>query len=110
MPDKLKQMQALFQREAAKYQVLPLDNQQFQRAIEPRPSTTAGKTEFTYTGENAGIPLDNAPNILNRSFTITADIEVPEGGGNGMIVTAGGVGAVLGSICSTASRCSPITC
>jgi len=44
MPEKLKQMQALFQKEAAKYQVFPLDNQQFQRAITPRPSTTAGKT------------------------------------------------------------------
>jgi arylsulfatase len=43
MPEKLKQMQALFQEEAVKYQVLPLDNQQFQRAITPRPSPTAGK-------------------------------------------------------------------
>jgi arylsulfatase len=90
MPDKLKQMQALFQKEAAKYQVLPLDNQQFARAITPRPSPTAGKTVFTYTGENSGIPTDIAPSILNRSFTITADIEVPAGGGNGMIVTEGG--------------------
>jgi arylsulfatase len=90
MPEKLKQMQALFQKEAAKYQVFPLDNQQFQRAITPRPSTTAGKTAFTYTGENAGIPTENAPSILNRSFTITAEVDVPAGGGNGMIVTEGG--------------------
>src|SRR5215831_17063887 len=90
MPEKLKQMQALFQKEAAKYQVFPLDNQQFQRAITPRPSTTAGKTVFTYTGENAGIPTENAPSILNRSFTITAEVDVPSGGGNGMIVTEGG--------------------
>jgi len=47
MPEKLKEMQALFLQEAAKYQVFPLDNQQFQRAITPRPSLTAGKTEFT---------------------------------------------------------------
>jgi len=90
MPDKLKQMQAMFQQEAEKYNVLPLDNSQFQRAIEPRPSATAGKSEFTYNGENAGIPLGDAPSILNKSFTITAEIEVPKGGGNGMIVTAGG--------------------
>ena len=37
-----------------------------------------------------GIPTGNAPNILNRSFTITADVDVPEGGGDGMIVTEGG--------------------
>ena len=90
MPDKLKEMQALFQQEAKKYNVFPLDNSQFARAIAPRPSAIAGKTVFTYSGEIPGIPLGNAPSILNKSFTITAEIEVPKGGGDGMIVTAGG--------------------
>ncbi len=90
MPAKLKEMQALFQQEAEKYGVLPLDNSQFQRAIEPRPSAVAGMTEFHYSGENPGIPLGNAPNVLNKSFTITAEIEVPKGGAEGMLVTAGG--------------------
>jgi hypothetical protein len=89
MPDKLKQMQALFLEEAAKYNVLPLDNSSFARAIEPRPSATAGQTVFTYSGEMPGIPTGNAPNILNRSFKITAEVEVPESG-DGMIVTEGG--------------------
>jgi arylsulfatase A-like enzyme len=89
MPDKLKQMQALFAKEAAKYNVLPLDNSSFARAIAPRPSATAGQTVFTYSGEMPGIPTGNAPNILNRSFKITADVEVPESG-DGMIVTEGG--------------------
>jgi len=70
--------------------VLPLDNQQFQRAILPRPSLTAGRTEFTYSGLNPGIDLENAPSILNKSYTITANVEVPQGGGDGVIVTAGG--------------------
>ena len=56
MPDKLKQMQALFVQEAKKYNVFPLDNSQFQRAITPRPSATAGQTVFTYSGEMPGIP------------------------------------------------------
>ncbi len=90
MPDKLKQMQALFQQEAVKYNVLPIDNSQFQRAIAPRPSATAGQTVFTYFGENAGIPVGNAPNILNKSFTITAEIDLPKSGAEGMIVTNGG--------------------
>ena len=90
MPDKLKEMQALFVQEAAKYNVLPLDNSQFARAIAPRPSATAGQTVFTYSGVMPGIPIGNAPNILNRSFTITAEVEVPQGGGDGMIVTEGG--------------------
>jgi len=90
MPDKLKEMQALFVQEATKYNVLPLDNSTFARAIAPRPSATAGQTVFTYSGEIAGIPIGNAPNILARSYTITAEVEVPNGGGNGMIVTEGG--------------------
>jgi arylsulfatase A-like enzyme len=90
MPDKLKEMQALFIQEAAKYQVLPLDNQQFQRAITPRPSMTAGRNQFTYSGVVQGIDLGNAPSVLNKSYTITANVQVPAGGGNGMICTEGG--------------------
>jgi len=89
-PDKLKEMQALFLTEAAKYNVLPLDNTAFVRLQTPRPSAVAGKTEFTYTGENAGIPLGNAPDVLDKDFTITAEITVPKGGAEGMIVTLGG--------------------
>src|SRR6266850_2650345 len=90
MPDKLKELQGVFQEEAEKYNVLPLDNSQFARAIAPRPSATAGQTVFTYAGEMPGIPTGNAPSILNKSFTITAEVEVPQGGGDGMIVTTGG--------------------
>jgi arylsulfatase len=89
-PDKLKEMQALFLTEAAKYQVFPLDNSGFVRVLAPKPSTTAGKTEFTYTGVNAGIPFGNAPGILDKDYTITAEITVPKGGAEGMIVTLGG--------------------
>jgi hypothetical protein len=90
MPDKLKQMQALWQQEAAKYQVLPLDNRAFARAVEPRPSATAGKTVFTYTGVIPGIDTSNAPSVIGKSYTITAEVDVPQGGGNGMIATVGG--------------------
>jgi arylsulfatase A-like enzyme len=89
-PDKLKKLQALFLTEAAKYNVLPLDNTAFVRLQTPRPSAIAGKTVFTYTGENSGIPLGNAPDILDKDYTITAEITVPKGGAQGMIVTLGG--------------------
>lgn len=89
-PDKLKELQALFLTEAAKYQVLPLDNSVLPRIITPRPSATAGRTTFTFRGENVGIPMGNAPSLLNRDYTITADITVPEGGAEGMIATMGG--------------------
>jgi arylsulfatase A-like enzyme len=90
MPDKLKEMQALFLSEAAKYNVLPLDNTAFVRLQTPRPSAVAGKTVFTYSGELSGIPIGSAPNILDKNFTITADVTIPKEGAEGMIVTQGG--------------------
>jgi arylsulfatase len=89
-PDKLKEMQALFLSEAAKYGVLPLDNSILPRLLTPRPSAVAGKTVLTYTGANAGIPVGNAPEIMNKDYTITAEITVPKGGAEGMIATMGG--------------------
>src|SRR5260221_2602415 len=88
-PDKLKELQALFLSEAAKYQVLPLDNSILPRLTTARPSATAGRTEFTYKGINPGIPDSNAPNIMNKDYKITAEVTVPAGGAEGMIVTLG---------------------
>ena len=90
MPDKLREMKELFMVEAAKYNVFPLDNTVVQRAIAPRPSAIAGKTVFTYSGEISGLDRAAAPNIIAKSYTITAEVEVPQGGGEGMIVTMGG--------------------
>src|SRR5271157_2311477 len=89
-PDKLKQMQSLFDQEAQKYQVYPLDNSGFIRLLAPKPSATAGQTDFTYTGVNANIPVGNAPSILDRDYVITANITVPNGGAEGVIATIGG--------------------
>jgi arylsulfatase A-like enzyme len=89
-PAKLKELQALFQTEAAKYNVLPLDNSGFVRLLAPKPSAVAGRTDFTYTGQNAGIPVGNAPSILDRDYTITAEVTIPDGDAEGMIATLGG--------------------
>jgi arylsulfatase A-like enzyme len=89
-PDKLKELQGLFMDEARKYQVLPLDNSILARLLAPRPSATAGRTEFTYSGEVSGVPDGNAPNLLTRSFSITADVEIPSRGTEGMLNTLGG--------------------
>ena len=90
MPDKVKQLQALFYSEAKKYNVLPLDNTTLARWNAPRPNLTAGRTVFTYSGALTGVPNSGAPNILNKSYTITAEVEIPSGGAEGMIVTDGG--------------------
>jgi hypothetical protein len=90
MPDKLKQMQDLFYLEAKKYNVLPLDNSTLARWNTPRPSLTAGRTVFNYSGELIGTPASAAPSILDKSYTITAEVDIPESGAEGMIVTHGG--------------------
>jgi hypothetical protein len=89
-PAKLKELQDLFWVEAAKYNVLPLDSSVAPRVVIPKPSLAAGRTVFSYSGEVTGIPPGDAPSLLNTSYTITADIEIPPGGAEGMINTNGG--------------------
>jgi arylsulfatase A-like enzyme len=97
-PDKLRELQELFMVEATKYNVFPLDNSVLPRIVAPRPSATAGRNVFTYSSVMSGLPPSDAPSILNRSYTITAEVEIPEGralglsaqGAEGMLVTMGG--------------------
>jgi arylsulfatase A-like enzyme len=89
-PAKLKEMQDLFWAEAKKYQVLPLDATVATRLITPRPSLTAGRNTFTWTAPLTGTPNGDAPPILDASYHFKAEVEIPRGGGEGMIVTQGG--------------------
>ena len=90
MPKKLEEMKAIFIGEASKYNVFPLDNSLAKRLLSPRPSIAAGRKVFTYTGPVSQVPHGSSPKILDRSYTITADIEIPEGGAEGVLVTQGG--------------------
>jgi arylsulfatase len=89
-PDKLKELKKLFIEEAKKYQVFPMDASVATRVIAPRPNITAGRKEFVYTRPMIGLPQGDSPLLLNTSYTITADIEIPKGGAEGMILTSGG--------------------
>jgi arylsulfatase len=89
-PKKVKELSDLFWKEAAKYEVLPLDASVATRLVQPRPNLTAGRNQFTWTGELTGTPYGDAPSILNASYTFTAEVEIPQGGAEGMIVTCGG--------------------
>ncbi len=89
-PDKLVEMKAMFIEEAKKYNVFPMDASAGTRLIAPRPNITAGRTEFVYKHPMIGLPQGDSPAILNASYTFTAEITVPEGGAEGMIVTSGG--------------------
>jgi len=77
---------------AQKYGVFPLDNSFSARAATPRPSSTAGRTVFTYSGESSGLPYSSAPDITGKSYSITAEVDIPSGGAEGMINTLGGRG------------------
>jgi arylsulfatase len=89
-PDKVKEMKNMFVAEARKHQVFPMDASVAARIVAPRPNITAGRTEFVYTRPMTGLPQGDSPGLLNASYTITADIEVPQGGAEGMILTSGG--------------------
>lgn len=89
-PDMLKEMQGRFYDEAKKYDVLPLDNSTLTRFLTQRPSPTAGRKAFSYSGTLRDVPPACSPNVLGRSFAISAEVEIPEGGAEGMIVTEGG--------------------
>jgi len=89
-PDKLKELQAKFWQEAEKYQVEPLDSSFVTRAITPRPSLSAGRAEFSWIRPMTSVPNGDAPSILNTLYTFNAEIDVPQGGAEGMLVTQGG--------------------
>lgn len=90
-PDKVREMRDLMFGEFAKYQVLPLDASASTRFAAPRPSLAAGRTEFNYSSRTVSdIPEGNVPSLLNKSYTITAEITVPQGGAEGMIINEGG--------------------
>ena len=91
-PEKLRELQLLFYAEAARFNVLPIDNSKVQR-LDPsiRPSLTRGINSFTYYNDMIRIPEGAAPDIKNKSFKVTATIEIPEKGAEGMIVTQGGL-------------------
>ena len=92
-PKKLAELQALFLEEAAKYGVLPMDDRVFERldgAAVGRPDLMGGRTSITLSEGMVGMMESVFPNVKNRSKTLTAEIEVPAGGGNGTIIAQGG--------------------
>jgi arylsulfatase len=91
-PERLKMMQDLFMAEAGKFNVLPLDDRFVERGDPAlRPSLIEGRTHFTYYAGTFRVAESCAPNTKNRSHSITAHIELPKAGGDGVLVAAGGI-------------------
>jgi len=92
-PVRLKEMQALFMKEAVKHDVLPIDDRLYERfdpSLAGRPDLMGRRTSLTLYEGMTGM-LENAfINVKNRSSTVTAEVEIPEGGANGVILAQGG--------------------
>jgi arylsulfatase A-like enzyme len=90
-PKKLRELQDLFWVEAARYNVLPIDNSRAERFdVRLRPSLTRGRSEFTYYPGMTRIPEGSAPDFKNKSYSILAEVEIPSGSAEGVLMTQGG--------------------
>ena len=92
-PAKLKELQGIFLKEAIKYRVLPIDDRVMERvnaATAGRPDLMGERTSLTLSEGMLGMSENVFINIKNRSLSITADVEVPAGGANGVVLAQGG--------------------
>jgi arylsulfatase len=89
-PDKLAELQAMWLEDAQKYNVLPLDDRVIARSLEPRPRVVQRKDQYSF---RTPIRLTRAtsPSVINRSHHIAATVAVPAGGGEGVIISNGGM-------------------
>jgi arylsulfatase len=93
-PQKLRELQDLWWAEAAKYNVLPMDwrvQERMNSELAGRPSLGGDAKTVTYYAGQVGLPPEGSPRILNKSWTVTADVQIPASGADGMIVTQGGL-------------------
>lgn len=92
-PQKLRELQDMWWSEAARYSVLPLDGRKTERLngeLQGRPSLASGRSSYTYFPGVVALPAGSAPNVLNKSFAITAEIEVKGNEPNGSVFSLGG--------------------
>lgn len=92
-PEKLRELQEIWWSEASKYGVLPLDGRKVERLngeLQGRPSLAGRRDSFVYYPGVAAIPSGSAPNVLNKSFAITADLELKGADTEGAVLSLGG--------------------
>jgi len=92
-PEKLKELQALFLKEAVKYSVLPIDDRTLERlnaALVGRPDLMAGRTSLTVYQGMLGMSENVFINVKNRSHTITAEVDIPKSGAKGVLLAQAG--------------------
>ena len=92
MPEKLHELQRLWLIEATKYNVLPIDDRTGERLnpdLSGRPQLVTGDTQIFYTGMT-GLSENSVLSIKNKSFSVTAEIVVPDDGAEGTLIAQGG--------------------
>jgi arylsulfatase len=93
-PEKLKQLQAIFDQEAKKYNVYPLDDRAAARFANPgginRPSFVTGRKHFEFYPGAVRLPEAVAPSVKSKSHSITADVVIPPEGAEGVLIAMGG--------------------
>ena len=88
---KLIEMIATWYVEAGKYNVLPVDSRGVMRFADERPQIAVARTSYTYYPGTQMVPINAGPNVLNRPYSLTADVEIPKGGAEGALLSAGDV-------------------
>ena len=88
--DKLIEMIGRWYVEAGKYNVMPVDGRGTARLGEERPQLSKDRTSYTFYPHTQAVPYNAGPRLLNRTHTITADVDIPEGGAEGALVSYGG--------------------
>lgn len=91
-PEKLEELKAIWEEEANKYHVFPLDDRGAARLAEPKPSPLGDRKEFTYYEGAVRIPETAAPNTKNTSWTMEAMVTTQKGAQDGVINAIGGLG------------------
>ena len=92
-PDKLHELQRLWLIEAVKFNVLPIDDrtaERFNAELAGRPDLMAGRTSIRFDGSTRRVSENAAPNTKNKSYSVTTEVTVPDGGADGVIATQGG--------------------
>jgi arylsulfatase A-like enzyme len=82
-------MIALWYVEAGKYGVMPVDGSGLARIIAPKPTIAEPRDSFTYRPDTQSVPFFAAPRVLNRPHSITAKVEIPDDGAEGVLVSQG---------------------
>ena len=88
-PAKLEELKQLWWAMASKYKVLPLDGRGVERLMTPRPEMSAPRNKYVYYPGTGEVEASNAADVRNRNYSITADVDIPKDGAQGVLLAHG---------------------